>query len=160
MPLMPEMLDFSLDSLGEGAERGICSVGLERILDVEQRAGNSLIHWLIHVPCLSSRRFLMRKRCWDNSNLICANSVSVIIHDDVAAEGDSDYLDDLYRTLRQSNQFQLVTATLLSMPARFAAKLSAISSWCARFSFPIAFATTRKRARIMSNIGQATLRQR
>jgi hypothetical protein len=84
--------------------------------------------------------------------LICGNSISVILRDEVALDGECDYLRSLFQSLRQSPEFQIVTLTLLHLPEdergkdfgdQFLGGENAL--------LPVVVAATRKKARIMEH---------
>jgi hypothetical protein len=82
--------------------------------------------------------------------LICADSISVVLRDEVASEGEPDYLENLFQMLRKSQEFETISVTLLKIPQNDHG-----NNFCDQFLGgvnvlpPISFTTTQKKARIM-----------
>jgi hypothetical protein len=86
--------------------------------------------------------------------LVCADSVAVILRNDVAFDGELDYLDNLFRSLCRSEEFQRVTVTLSGIPSDERGR-----NFCDQFLNavdvlpPLTFPAMRKKARIMQHWG-------
>jgi hypothetical protein len=145
----PTEIDFSIVLLEHGQNMELLQRALSRILEPEKQ---ETICELLEKPCplVIQSSLSYESASLGQFELICADSISVILHDDVASEGESDYLENLYQSLRQSQEFQAVLATLLTVPIDDRGQ-----NFCNQFLGggnvlpPITFSTTFKKARIM-----------
>jgi hypothetical protein len=142
---------FSLILLERGQSLELFQRALSRIFEPEKLDN---IRTLLDRPCpyVVETSFSFENASLGQFELICANSISVILRDDVALDGDANYLDNLYHTLRRSEEFQLIYGTLLTIPTDDRGQ-----NFCDQFfgsvNFmpPISFSTTLKKGRIMQH---------
>ena len=84
--------------------------------------------------------------------LICCDSVSVFIEDDVMKGASQDYLDNLYELLLKSDEFQEVQIRIDSIPANEQGDRFVDQFLGADFSkYPVELTTLRKKARLMNH---------
>lgn len=146
--------DFSLILLDGGQNVDHFRRALSRILDLEELE-NLEIFAEKSCPFVIRSSMTYGDASLGQFELICANAVSIIVRDEVALDGEPDYLKDLFQTLRQSNEFQLVTLSLLALPSDERGR-----NFCDQFlggpEFlpPITLSTTRKKSRIMQHWAQ------
>jgi len=96
--------------------------GGDAVTEAVQRAANVLTHEaeriLSHpLPTPVKKGLFYPAAQIGQFELICCDAVSVIIADEVVAEAPASYLRDLYRKLRKSDEFELVTVRIGSIPA-------------------------------------------
>jgi hypothetical protein len=142
---------FSLILLERGQNSELFQRAISRILEPEK---NKTMHDISNKPCPIAIQSLIS---YENASLgqfelICADSISVILRDDVAMDGESDYLESLYQSLRRSQEFQIVLASLLTVPVgdrgqNFCDQFLG----CTKVLPPITISTTFKKARIMQH---------
>jgi hypothetical protein len=143
--------DFSLVLLDRGRHLEHVERALSRIFEPEYY--EKIPHLLAKTcPLIIESSISYEEASLGQFELICADSISVILRDDVALDGDYAYLENLYRSLRMSREFEHVTVTILSLPMdRRAQSFSDQFSGCENLVLPLALPTTRKKARIMQH---------
>lgn len=145
--------DFSLVLLRFGGSQDLNRRALSRILAPEKQ---ETIDDVLDKPCpfVIESSVSYEDASLGQFELVCADSVAVILRDDVAFDGDLDYLDNLFRSLCRSEEFQRVTVTLSGIPSDDRGR-----NFCDQFLGavdvlpPLTFPTMRKKARIMQHWG-------
>jgi hypothetical protein len=85
--------------------------------------------------------------------LVCTDSISVFLNDNVIRAAEPAYLDDLYRTVRKSAEFEPVTIHLRSIPDDEDGKRFLRQFFGQVLGVPATHIVARKKARIMLHWG-------
>jgi hypothetical protein len=142
--------DFSLVLLQRGQRPELDARALLRILPEKCEKVPELLDKLC--PCVIESSLSYENASLGQFELICADSISVILRDEVVLDGEHDYLKDLFGSLRQSPEFHSVTLTLLRLPMDDRG-----NDFCDQFLGgtnilpPLTFPATRQKARIMEH---------
>jgi hypothetical protein len=144
---------FSLILLEKCSDSKTLQRALDRVLGVELERIPRILEQ--ECPVLIKEGLPEEDALLGQFELICVDSLSVFIRDDVVAEGDLSYLSELYLNLRRSPEFEKVLLRVSYVPNNEEGEKfwdQFISS--KRLSAPIDLTVTRKKARIMVHWGK------
>jgi hypothetical protein len=110
----PDTGMFTLVLLQKGADREWLRRALERILGIRPTSAASVAAQPCPLPV--ARSLSLADVMLGQFELVCCDSVSVFLRDEIVFPGDRQYLSELYQQVRSSSEFESVTVTLASLP--------------------------------------------
>jgi hypothetical protein len=105
-------------------------------------------------PCVVQRDLSLADAMQGQFELICADSISVFIDDDVLRNAKPEYLDGLFRDLRQSPEFQPVRLEVHMVPDGQRGANFLRQFFGCELKTPFSRRVARKKARIMQHWGE------
>lgn len=102
-------------------------------------------------PCVVRRNLSLTDALVGQFELICSDSISVFLRDDVVRLGNPSYLRELFDNLRAGEEFAPVTAQLTSIPADEHGRRFLLQFFGQFLGLDTTHTVTRKKARIMAH---------
>jgi hypothetical protein len=143
----PTVAGYSLVLLEIGANRRRVAQTLERLID-------QTVPKTPPCPCVVQRELSLADAMQGQFELICADSVSVFIDDDVIRNAKAKYLDELFGKLRRSPEFQPVRLRVHMVPDGERGANFLRQFFGREIKTPFFRRVTRKKARIMQHWGE------
>jgi len=151
----PTLPDYSLVLLeaGEGRKRMVRAV--RRVNGCSASAAGRLL--ARRLPLVIHRDLSYHDAAFGQFEFVCCDAVTVIIASEVVVDGDPSYLKDLYARLRRSDEFQIVSLQIESVPSndegtRFLNQFVGLTETEALLQgFPLERRVLFKKARIMTH---------
>jgi hypothetical protein len=147
----PDTMAFTLVLLSvHGCQRNALVRALQRVAEASQGDAEHILGGMFPAPVKKGLSYADAQL--GQIELICCDAVSVFIVDTVVAEAPADYLANAYAKLLRSEEFELVSMRIDSIPAGPSGRM-----FCDRFldgstpRLPAVVDLMRKKARIMSH---------
>ena len=143
----PTVSGYSLILLDIGPNRQRVAQALELLIDQH-------VPKTPPCPCVVQRELSLADAMQGQFELICADSVSVFIDDDVARNAKPNYLDELFKNLRGSREFQPVRLQVHMVPDGERGANFLRQFFGREIKTPFFRRVARKKARIMQHWGE------
>jgi hypothetical protein len=142
----PVVAGFSLVLLERGPDRRRVDQTLQALVANPACAPSAC-------PCVVQRGLAFTDALQGQFELICADSISVFVNDDVLRTANASYLQELFQTLRKSPEFQPVTVCVHSVPIDDGGMRFLHQFFGELPRLPATHVVARKKARIMQHWG-------
>jgi hypothetical protein len=116
----PETGIFTLVLLRKGNDRNWVIRALTRLPGMRQERAMSLASQSCPLPV--ARSLSLADAILGQFELICCDSISIFLKDEVALPGDREYLNQLFEQVGSSPEFESVNVTLRSLPDSVASR--------------------------------------
>ncbi|HTQ39204.1 MAG TPA: hypothetical protein VMJ32_09245 [Pirellulales bacterium] len=145
--LAPPAVDgYSLVLLERGTDR-------ERVYKTIEALADNPNKIISKCPVVVRQHLTLTDALEGQFELICTDSISIFLDDNIVRDGECEYLDDLYRNVRKSTEFEPVNIELRSIPNNESGKRFLRQFFGQVLGVPPKHTVTRKKARIMVHWG-------